>query len=662
MHDINEIITNNFNQNIEYLQKEHPKVFQKLSALDTALENGHYQERYELVYENNGFDVYEKSTQNYLYNKESLAHSLISQNSVNFRTDNHIIEGFARHDFTQKELAELAEAKPLSNYKKNIAQIINYIQEDHAQTKELLRLEKFVFFGVGLGAHIEEIDKKIQSQVYFIVEDDLELFRLSIFTLNYKTLAKSATLIFSIFEDRDEFMESSSIFLDTKSYYNHYLKFFHLLSHNEEKIDFFQMAVTSQPHLRFLFSNSMLQYTQPLKYIYEDYNILNKKIVFDKQLNSMPFLLLASGPSLQNNKKWLQKNHSHYITIAVSSSLSYLESIGVTPNIILHIDPFEWGITSFDKLQSLEFIKDSIYLFGTSTPDNIVSLVKKERLFLFETGTKYKTDSLKLSSPCVGSMAFQILLILQAKNIYLLGLDLAIDTKTGKTHAGEHQSQKVLTQDFKKSKDDPISYKETLLKREGNLTAFVETTPNFYSSIYTAELFLKSFKKDTQHIYNLSNGVKFSHTQSLAPEKLSAVKNTPNKVDSAILHEYFMQHSSSKLSKSDMQNYSLRLSHAQGLLSTIETFKVQNNQSVEDVIVSIYTIFSSDIDIDRYELSRVLNDYLHYICSYIVDYFNEIGTQRSASSLEELTHILLQELQEIITYYINSLKREPCKI
>ena len=72
------LITNNFNQNIEYLQKEHPKIFQKLSALDTALENGHYQDRYELVYENDGFDVYEKSTQNYLYNKESLAHSLIS--------------------------------------------------------------------------------------------------------------------------------------------------------------------------------------------------------------------------------------------------------------------------------------------------------------------------------------------------------------------------------------------------------------------------------------------------------------------------------------------------------------------------------------------------------------------------------------------------------
>ena len=662
MQDINEIITNNFNQNIEYLQKEHPKVFQKLSALDMAIENGHYQDKYELVYENDGFDVYEKSTQNYLYNKESLAHSLISQNSVNFRTDNHVIEGFARHNFTQKELAELAEAKPLSDYRKNIAQIISYIQNNHVETKELLKLDKFVFFGVGVGSHIETIDKKIHSQVYFIVEDDLELFRLSLFTINYKTLAKSATLVLSIFEDRDEFMESSSIFLDTKSYYNHYLKFFHLLSHSEEKIDFFQMAVMSQPHLRFLFSNSMLQYTQPLKYIYEGYNVLNKRVVLDKELNSMPFLLLASGPSLQNNKKWLQKHYSHYITIAVSSSLAYLESIGVTPNIILHIDPFEWGITSFEKLQSLEFIKDSICLFGTSTPDNIVSLIKKERLFFLETDTKYKNDSLKLSAPCVGSMGLQILLVLQAKNIYLLGLDLAIDTKTGKTHSGEHQSQKALTHDAGKSQDAPISYKETLLKREGNLTPFVETTPSYYSSIYTIELFLKHLKKDTQEIYNLSNGVKFSHTKSFAAEKLSVVKITPNKLDLAVLQEYFMQHSSSKLTKKDMLNYSLKLSHAQGLLTALETFKTPKNSSIDDTILAIYTQFASDADIDTYELSRVLDDYLHYISSYIVDYFNEAGTLRSSSELEELSQMLLKELQEIITYYTHSLKKSPCKI
>jgi len=653
MQDINKLITDNFNDNIKYFEKNHPQVFDKLSSLDTAIANGHYKDKYELVYENDGFDVLEISTAKYLYNKESFGHSLASEHTVNYETSNYMYEGFVRHSYSEDEIQRIREAKEIMEYRQYTLDITQYTKRDYNQEKTLLTLDKFIFFGVGLGMHIEKIHQKIHSEVYLIVEDDLELFRLSLFTCNYKKLSGDATLIFSVFEDKEEFMYTSSVFLDTKNYLNQYIKFFYLLSHKEDKLEDFQLAITSQPHIRFLFNNLMLQYTQPLPYILEEFQVLNKSIQFNSKLSKLPFLVLASGPSLQNEIEWLKKNHQSFITIAVSSSLSFLEKVGIKPNIILHIDPFEWGVHSFNTLKSLDFIKDSIALFGTSTPSNIVSLIKKEKLFFFETGTNYKTDSLKLSSPCVGSMALQLLLILRAKNIYLLGLDLAIDSSTGKTHAGEHQSQKVLEKSD--TSDEILSYKDSLFEIAGNFGTTVETTPGFYSSIYTIEHFTTKIANQEQTIYNLSNGAKFSNTTACKTKTISLAPLAENSQEE--FRELLNSFASSTLEENDKKLLSLKLSHAQTLLKTLEHIHKLKVKDIATFIEDITNSVASQQDIGTYELSRVLNDYLHYIGSYIYDYFNTTTPIDTQKSLQELKFILIEQLKKLINYYINHMER-----
>jgi len=649
MQDINELITNNFNENIKYFESEHPKVFEKLSSLDSAIANGHYQDKYELVYENDGFDVYEQQSNTFLYNKESIGHTLASEHSVNKLTTDHIYEGSVRHTYSESEIQKIKSKDGLAEFRNYTLDITQYIKRDFNAPKELLTLDKFVFFGVGLGMHIEKINQKIHSQVYYIVEDDLELFRLSLFTLNYKKLSQSATLFFSVFEDKDEFMFSSSVFLDTKNYLNQYIKFFYLLSHPEEKLELFQLAITSQPHIRFLFNNLMLQYTQPLPYILNDYNILHKSIQFPQEFDKTPFLVLASGPSLQNNSQWLQENHPNFITIAVTSSLAYLESIDVKPDIILHIDPFEWGIISFEKLQSLDFIKDSLCLFGTSTPGNIVSLIEPEKLFFFETGTSYKKESLMLSSPCVGSMALQLLIVLRAKEIYLLGLDLAVDTKTGKTHAGEHQAQQSLI----KEDTQTLSYKKSLFDITGNFEETVETTPGFYSSIYTIEYFTTQLIEKEQTIYNLSNGAKFTNTIPLHPQKVTLKTRTKDK----FLKEYFQEHSITTLSQEDEELIKKKLIHAQNLQIKIKDTKEKTYKDISTLLENITETFASQKSILNYELSRVLNDYLHYIGSYMYDYFNNTNIIEQKTALYDLQILLLTQIEKLITYYQSTIKK-----
>ena len=75
MQDLNTIITNNFKENVFYLENKQPELFSKISALDNVVVNGHYQEKYEWVCENNGFDEVEKSS----------LHANIASGAINFK-------------------------------------------------------------------------------------------------------------------------------------------------------------------------------------------------------------------------------------------------------------------------------------------------------------------------------------------------------------------------------------------------------------------------------------------------------------------------------------------------------------------------------------------------------------------------------------------------
>ena len=188
---IKELIVKNFNDNIEYFQQYHKELFKQLAALDSAITNGYYQQNYELVYEDDGFDVYELKTGNFLYNKQSNTHTNLALKSLNLDTNENCFETF----FNQN-VADIEIDKEFKNHLSGTSKIINL-----SKNNTIKRFNKFIFFGVGLGLHISKMAQKINAKYYFIVEEDLELFRLSLFTLNYKELAKDAKLIFNIFDD-----------------------------------------------------------------------------------------------------------------------------------------------------------------------------------------------------------------------------------------------------------------------------------------------------------------------------------------------------------------------------------------------------------------------------------------------------------------------------
>ncbi len=643
MSDIHNSISKNFNDNILYFELNHPDVYKKLSNLDSAVANNHYKEKYALVHEDDNFDVLEISTQKYLYSKKSILHANKSSNSIDFSTNSNLFQGYTKHKFTKKEIQEIEHKSLDSSHLPSIYKIITYINNNISRDKELKSLDKFIFFGVGLGLHIQSIHEKIKSKVYLIIENDLELFRLSLFTINYKDLAEDAELFFSVFNDDDTSHEIYNSFLEKNYYDNHHIKFFHLLSHSNKTIDKFLISLNSQPHLTFLFHDLYKQYMHPLNYLFNGYKFLNKNVDFNNsKFKDIPFLILAMGPSLEKNIKWLKYNHKKFITIAVSSSLVYLEANNIKPNIIIHTDPFEIGEILFKKLKNIDFIKDSISLFSTATPYNIVSLVDQKNLYLFETGTSYKVESLKLSSPCVGSLSYQLLLILDIKKIYLLGLDLAVSHDTNSTHSSSHVFNKTINHD-----NDTVTYTNTLVQTNGNFVSKVETTPHFNESIKSIKYFVPKLIDKEQKVFNLNNGAKIEGSLPTFTKSLKLQPHSINNIQKE-LNKFFYTNSQSILTTEEKQKMYSKIDNAK----LIQKY-IKDSCDVHDI-----TNYTNIIHkVKSYELTKILDTYLKYILSYIVDFMNAKNTSISSHE-KELTSLLNTELSNIINLYIYKLEKK----
>ena len=657
MNNLNDFITNNFNDNIDYIQSNHSELFLKLSALDNAIANQNYEEKYELVYENDNFDVLEKNTNNYLYNKDSSYYSNLSAKSIDYELNDNLFASFHKHNITAQELLKYEKEDTFNHHMSGYASIMHYIEINSSNEKNLKNIDKFIFFGTGLGEHIKEIDIKINAKVYLIVEDDLELFRLSLFTINYKNLSQNKILFFSIFEDEDEFSSTSSKFLDTLPYYNHYIKYFQMLNFDNDKRNLFHIIIANQPHLLFFYNALLTQYMKPINYILDNYKFIKNSIdLSHNKIINKPFLLLAAGPSLQKNTQWLKENHNKFITIAITSILPYLEKENIVPDIITHLDAFDNANMHFDNPKSLDFLKKTICIFSARLPIEIINRFTKEQLFLFENGTQYLKNSLKPSAPCVGSITYQILLFLKVRNIYLLGLDQTIDSKTGKTHSDSQEYLNVLQTEENAFSNSTMKFKESVFYIEGNFEEKLLTTPHFKSAIDIINISTKKLKQQDQNIYNLSNGAKFIDIEPLNVSKINL--NDINMKENALL-DIFNVNSFYSLDDNVVEGLQNRLDYTLTLKNIIlnqQKINFKEELDFKNKLKDFFHILSNKNDIEANEISRVIDTYLKYIYSYI---FNFLNTQETTNeNYNVINKLLTNHLLKIINYYYDKIKEK----
>ena len=629
--DINALIIHNYQNNIAYLEKKHKALYEQIALYEHSVDTGTIQERYELTYEQGGFDIFDTQTQSYLYLQQSNAIIQMIQESVNFKKNENVFETF-------KILAQAPEGY------QNILSIYQKYNDKNFSMKEIY---KFVSFGAG--EHLNSIDAKIRAKHYFIVEDSLELFRLSLFTTPYYNIAEHAKLSFSIAQDSKQFKTAVEEFLKDNFAYNHYIKFFEAPHHTESKLQEFHTAVLSQSHLNFFYSSMLEQYTRSLYYLHNNYNFLN---LLDTKLHSYfkskPTLLLAPGPSLEKNIAWLQKHQDDFLIVALSATLPLLYEAKIKPDIITHFDGFERSKVHFEKVADLSFFNESLLLFSTKTPQSIVNLFHKRALFFFESTTSFKKDFGSVSAFCAGSSTYLILIALEVQELYLLGLDLALNQETLQTHSSNYHYQ----QQASNSTNEDVNFRTALIQKAGNFRESIKTTPNFAVSIDAIDAISTGLKKPQQKVYNLSDGAYFSATEPTDIENIHL-----ERIDKNDLLETFEMSSEHSLSQEEHNNIAKILQKTHYIKAKIQKYKtkkIKNQTQLLENLLKIENEICSCKDKECEILNIVVDNYTRFIYSYIFDMCNtkEVDIETEIKPIYREILVNLEKISSSLEQYL----------
>lgn len=654
-----------YNNNIEFLKKYHKEIFDKIELLESVLETSVYTQKYELEYKDTYFDVYQYINKSFLYNQDSYKYSkdIISKMTFDEVSDN--FKPYRHFNFDDEYARKLENTDLLDDTLAGISPISHYV-DNYLPEQRNTKIHKFVFFGIGLGLQIQEVQNKFNCKIYFISEPDLELFRLSLFTTSYDEIGKNSKLIFSIADTNDEFLKKCDIFLEERYVLNYNIKFNLFSEHASYLISMFKNKIVQQNFIVYDYKRRYRSNETPLMYIKDKYNFLNVRVNEEREtiLSKNPILLLASGPSISRNIQWLLSNHSKFIIVTVSANLHFLYENNIKPDVIIHIDEDKKSnIKDFSRVD-MGFFKDSVVLVSSIIDTEVFKLFEKNQKFIIQALAKHYINLGRLFSPSVGEFSYALSLLYCAKEIYLLGLDYALDPETNQSHFGKHIDKVVhdnIDDDYKK---EAISLDSEYSCIKGNFRKEVYTTARLRLSILKFNYYTSDLKTQNEKVYNLSDGAYLNDTIPLKIDdfKISKFLNLDKQnIKEAFLKD-LLNNSKNQLDDYDKKILKRKLKNAkyiQKLIVHQSKKSVYNNENsfLKDFEELINNITKGEDKYDSAELNEILFEYARLVSHYIYSFCEyNFSKPNQFIYIKEINIIFTTQLLKIVDKYINLLK------
>lgn len=648
-----------FEKNLLFLKQKHENVYLKVSILNQAMADGTYKENYALEYKESYFDILDLKSGSYLYAQNSIAHAKQMAQQVNYKKNDGVIEGFYNiRPLSDAEVEIFDKTVNLKNSLFATAKIISYNKKVTSKNDEMREIFKYIFCGIGLGLHITHIQEKIHAKLLFIMEKNLEIFRLSMFVTDYANLSANATLFFSIMEEKPHAFND----FFTQAYtHNHYIKYSVLSQDNIQDIKEIQESIVQFTHHTRPYAKALREFLKAPEYLVEKFPFINLSYehLQPSPLANKPILLIASGPSLDRNSKWLQENKDKFFIICVLSSIKTLHKLGVAPNIVAHIDSESDDVRFFHQIDMNDFFKNTIFICSSVVAKTVINKVPPKHLYFVESASNYKKGAKIVSVPSIGETAYFLTLIFGANHIYLLGLDLALDPQTKSNHTAGHHEYKEISD----SSHEELGYTlhDTISYTKGNFLDKVPTTPNYQLSIIAFSAISNSYLSKECKVYNLNNGAFLEGASPLHTDALDTTKfKTLDKEKIfAELKTFFDAISSSELTQVDMVCFEKQINEAKRLVELVKRFELDAPlNSYPAYIMGFYTLYKELLHLNQsssYDINVVLSLYMQTIASYIFDIFNTKQVVEHVEHIQEVHRIVVEQLKKILNLYITAM-------
>lgn len=662
MQDIQQQVIATYQKNLEYLQQHHCDLHNKLIALETALASEQYNERYSLEYKEGYFDVLEISSGDFLYGENSLLYSQQIVDMTDFRKTGGVFQAQKYADFSP-EMPDIIDKSELHfhNALWATAKIIEYSKLHASKTTTSMHtIYKNIFIGSGLGLHIPEICHKLHTKIAFIQENNLELFRLSLFVTDYAKLSKDVKLFFSIMDNESEERLLFVNFLEMGNNYNLYLKHIPFIKNYEPKLSNFQTHLLSQPHISYGYSAILLCAVDAPRYLAQNYAFIDLSRRYDNTIfSNKPVLFLFSGPSTGKNIEWIQANHHRFIIATALSTCRLLQKYDILPDIVFHIDPGQKQTEAlFEGLDTKKIFQNSFCIFSSNVDPHTVNKFDRNRIYFIEHGSQYKQGFEELTAPSVGEYAYAVALLFGTTNLFLLGLDQALDPETLQSHSSMHPYS-VTGSD---QEDDSVyNYTTAYEYVRGNFLPMVPTLVLYKLSIQELNRFTRMMKRKTQNVYNLGNGAYFEQTVPLPMQNQDWTFYPPlNRAEvTTSLKDFFDTISSNEFRAVDKNILQYQIQEAKKLLFLITKHKKQKSLSTTSYLDSIAKLSWALSDMkseSKSYLAEVYYDYFKTVLSYIFDLFNTKELENPTQHIKAIDTILVAQLEKMGNLFVNKLE------
>lgn len=492
--EIQQTLQEIFLSNLEYFKANHNHLYQKIIDFEKLnIEN------YSIEFVDNHFELINIHTHEKFYKKDPF---IDAKNRIN---NFDISNAFA--------LIKLEKYEKRNHYENeiNAYEFINdYIKEFGNESK--IDIRKFVFIGTLLGVHLNDFHNFLKNDVYLIIEENIEIFKLSMFMTDYKTLSKDSKLFFIINEPEDNFNIIIEKFLSYKSEFNNLIHFELAHETNNHLVNKLSLIFTQSSEMRYPFSEYLLSLKRGFKYFSKSENKIINLSKNNDFLNDKKVIFLGAGVSLAKNLEWLYLNRDNFVIVASSAVLKHLQILDIYPDIIILIDGQKDCMMNQFKVNK-SFYENSIILASIKIDEELFDNLENKNCFFMQNSLELFDNYGYLTGVTVGDIGINILNKLGTKELYLLGVDASIDSKTGKTHIGTHQSSRKV--DLNNIDSEAVHFKKSIIYVKGNFQKEVPTFLEYCDMIENIDLQIEHLN---MKIFNLSDGAYFRNTIPLQPK------------------------------------------------------------------------------------------------------------------------------------------------
>ncbi len=235
--ELQNALTTTFLANLAFLSEYDNELYHRVDELSRMIENGTYKERYALEFnmQDGDFDIYDIVNDKYLYNKSPKRFNNDLIRKVDFDEKSSILN-VAKHflyefqeEVDRKDRFNFEDTELVSAMTFNDTWEYSKITNDFLinRKRRLKDIKKFIFMGTLLGRHIPRIARKIDAKIYLVLERNLEIFRLSLFTVDYTILAENDGVIFSIMDDTNNLEKKNNEVFKYWKFRKLYIKVFY---------------------------------------------------------------------------------------------------------------------------------------------------------------------------------------------------------------------------------------------------------------------------------------------------------------------------------------------------------------------------------------------------------------------------------------------------